>query len=256
MAGLLEVQNLVKRFGGLTVIDDVSFAVTLGERTALIGPNGAGKTMMFNLITGVYPVTSGSIRLEGTELTVVPAVRRVRYGVARTFQNVRLVGHLTALENVLLGQQHRVSGALGMLEPLLIGPRNRWVAEAREGFAAASLEEHADTLVRHLPFGIRKQVELVRAMMAKPRLLLLDEPAAGLNPAETKQLRRQLEQISRSGITVLVIEHDMGFVGAFCDRVIVLNFGRMVTSGTPAEVRQMPAVREAYLGTEATVDDG
>jgi branched-chain amino acid transport system ATP-binding protein len=255
MPELLEVRNLVKRFDGLTVIDDVSFTVAAGQRTALIGPNGAGKTMMFNLITGIYPASSGSIRLEGVELTAVPAVERVRHGLARTFQNVRLVGHLTALENVLLGQHHRCRGAVASLEAVLLGSRNRWVREARDGLRAASLEGHAGMLVRHLPFGVRKQVELVRAMMAQPKLLLLDEPAAGLNPTETKYLKRQLEEISRAGVTVLVIEHDMGFVGEFCDTVVVLNFGRKIASGTPEEVRSLPEVREAYLGTDATVHE-
>jgi branched-chain amino acid transport system ATP-binding protein len=250
---LLEVRRLVKRFGGLTVIDDVSFSIPTGQRTALIGPNGAGKTMLFNLLTGVYPPSSGAIFLDDVNLTRVPAVRRVGCGLARTFQNIRLVGHLTALENVLLGQQHRSGGVAGALQAVLFGSNNRWAKEAREGLRAASLHTYADTLVRHLPFGVRKQVELVRAMMARPKLLLLDEPAAGLNPAETGELKRQLEAIAAGGVTVLVIEHDMAFVGEYCDAVIVLNFGRKIATGTPGEVRRLPEVREAYLGTEATV---
>jgi branched-chain amino acid transport system ATP-binding protein len=247
MSALLEIRNLVKRFDGLTVIEDVSFAVPAGQRTALIGPNGAGKTMMFNLITGVYPATAGSIRLAGVELTGFPAVARVKHGLARTFQNIRLVGHLTALENAMLGQHHR---ARRMLEPVLLGG-NRWMREAREGLHAAGLARYADVAVRHLPFGVRKQVELVRAMMARPKLLLLDEPAAGLNPTETNELRAQLERIAGQGVTILVIEHDMGFVGEFCDAVVVLNFGRKIAEGTPRAVRQLAEVREAYLGTDA-----
>ena len=247
MSALLEIRNLVKRFDGLTVIEDVSFAVPAGQRTALIGPNGAGKTMMFNLITGVYPATAGSIRLAGVELTEFPAVARVKHGLARTFQNLRLVGHLTALENAMLGQHHRAGR---MLEPVLLGG-NRWMREAREGLRAAGLAQYADVAVRHLPFGVRKQVELVRAMMARPKLLLLDEPAAGLNPTETNELRVQLERIAGEGVTVLVIEHDMGFVGEFCDAVVVLNFGRKIAEGTPQAVRQLAEVREAYLGTDA-----
>jgi branched-chain amino acid transport system ATP-binding protein len=241
---LLEIQRVVKRFDGLTVVEDVSFAVAAGQRTALIGPNGAGKTMMFNLITGVYAPTAGRISLDGVELTNVPAVHRVKHGLARTFQNIRLVGHLTALENVMLGQHHRASR---MLEPILLG-RNRWAREARHGLKTSGLDRYADTAVRNLPFGIRKQVEVVRAMMAQPKLLLLDEPAAGLNPTETNQLRLHLERIAGEGVTILVIEHDMGFVGDFCDVVVVLNFGRKIAEGTPQAVRQLPEVREAYLG--------
>jgi ABC-type branched-subunit amino acid transport system ATPase component len=210
--------------------------------------------MLFNLVTGVYPVTAGAVYLQGVDLTRVPAVERVRYGLARTFQNIRLIGHLTALENVLLGQQHRSRGIGGMLEAVLMGSANRWVQEARDALRAASLDAYADTLVRYLPFGVRKQVELVRAMLARPRLLLLDEPAAGLNPTETKELKHHLEEVSKSGVTVLVIEHDMTFVGEYCDAVVVLNFGRKIAAGTPEAVRRLPEVREAYLGTEATVD--
>jgi ABC-type branched-subunit amino acid transport system ATPase component len=248
---LLELRNLVKRFDGLTVIDDVSFSIPAGRRTALIGPNGAGKTMLFNLITGVYPASSGEIRLDGVELSRVPPVQRVRHGLARTFQNVRLIGHLTALENVMLGQHHRAGSSL---ETILFGSHNRWMVEAREALYAAGLEKYADVLVRHMPFGVRKQVEVARAMMARPKLLLLDEPAAGLNPAETNELRRQLDVIAAGGVTILVIEHDMGFVGDFCEAVIVLNFGRKLAEGTPDEIRRLPTVREAYLGGDLAID--
>jgi branched-chain amino acid transport system ATP-binding protein len=244
---LLQIRNLAKRFDGLTVIDDVSFSVAAGQRTALIGPNGAGKTMMFNLITGIYPASSGSIGLDGVELTRRQAVDRVRHGLARTFQNIRLVGHLSALENVMIGQHHL---ARAMLEPVLLGRGNRWMREAREALERAGLGRHADVTVRHLPFGVRKQVEVVRAMMARPKLLLLDEPAAGLNPTETNELRAHLERIAATGVTLLVIEHDMGFVGELCDAVVVLNFGRKIAEGTPREVRQLAEVREAYLGTD------
>jgi branched-chain amino acid transport system ATP-binding protein len=208
--------------------------------------------MLFNLITGVYPVSAGRILVGSTDITHVPAVDRVRHGVARTFQNLRLVGHLTALENVMVGQHHRAPRSL---ETILLRRRSRWALEAREALSASALDAFADVPVRHLPFGIRKQVELVRAMMARPRLLLLDEPAAGLNPAETHALRRQLEHIAAGGVTVLVIEHDMAFVGEFCEAVVVLNFGRKIAEGTPDAVRRMAEVREAYLGVEAGLDE-
>lgn len=249
---LLEVRNLTKRFDGLTVIDSLSLGVTPGQRTGLIGPNGAGKTMLFNLITGIYPVTSGEIRLAGADLTSIPSTDRVRYGLARTFQNVRLIGHLTALENVLIGQHHRVGGVSALLETVLLGARNRWVDEARQGLKAAGLERFSDTLARNLPFGVRKQIELVRAMMAHPKLLLLDEPAAGLNPTETNRLKEHLDEIASGGVTLFVIEHDMQFVGGFCDSVVVLNFGRKIAEGPPTEVRNVQEVREAYLGADLT----
>jgi branched-chain amino acid transport system ATP-binding protein len=245
---LLDIANLTKRFGGLTVIDNLSIVVPKGQRTAVIGPNGAGKTMLFNLITGIYPPTSGSIRLAGRDLTGFPSVERVSRGVARTFQNVRLMGHLSVLENVLIGQHHRAAGWAELFRPILAGRKNRWTEEALQGLCDARLEAYADSLVRNLPFGVRKQIELVRAMMAHPKLLLLDEPAAGLNPAETNDFKDQLEKIAAEGVTLLVIEHNMQFVGDFCERVIAINFGKKIGEGTPGEVRSLPEVQEAYLG--------
>jgi branched-chain amino acid transport system ATP-binding protein len=251
---LLELRSLTKRFDGLTVIDDVSLAVGQGERTALLGPNGAGKTMLFNLISGIYPVSEGSVRLGGTDITLLPSSHRIRHGLARTFQNVRLMGHLTALENVLVGQHHRARSLLGLMQPVLLGGSNRWKREAREALAAAGLVQYAEIAIRHLPFGIRKQIELARAMLSRPKLLLLDEPAAGLNPAETRALKRQLEAIAASGVTLLVIEHNMQFVAELCRRVVVLNFGRKIADGSPGHVRSVPEVREAYLGSDAPAD--
>jgi ABC-type branched-subunit amino acid transport system ATPase component len=245
---LLEIRNLTKRFGGLTVIDDLSIVVPGGQRTAVIGPNGAGKTMLFNLITGIYPPTAGEIRLAGHDLTVLPSVERIRHGVARTFQNVRLMGHLSVVENVLIGQHHRASRWFDLLKPILASRRSQSMEEAREGLREARLEAYAEILVRNLPFGVRKQIELVRAMMAQPKLLLLDEPAAGLNPAETNAFKDQLEKIAANGVTLLVIEHNMQFVGDFCETVIAINFGRKIGEGTPNEVRALPEVQEAYLG--------
>jgi len=251
---LLDVRNVTKRFDGLTVIDDVSVAVDRGEKTALLGPNGAGKTMLFNLISGIYPVSEGSVRLGMTDITSLPSSHRVRHGLARTFQNIRLMGHLTALENVLVGQHHLARPIFGALDPLLFGAHNRWKREALDGLRAVGLDQYAGIAVRNLPFGIRKQIELVRAMLARPKLLLLDEPAAGLNPTETLALRNQLEAIATTGVTLLVIEHDMQFVGDLCQRIIVLNFGRKIADGSPDHVRTLPEVREAYLGTDTPAD--
>ena len=247
---VLEVRNLSKSFGGLKVIDELSFGVAQGERLALIGPNGAGKTTVFNLITGVFPVDAGSILLEGNDITALPSRYRIRRGLARTFQNIRLMPHLTVLENVMIAQYARTPGFAAMLQPVGLGRANRWREEARAALAAAGLESHAAELAEGLPYGIQKRIELVRALLAQPRVLLLDEPAAGLNPAETDALHHALEGIAARGVTLVVVEHDMHFVSRLCPRVIVLNFGQKIAECPVAQIHSDRRVREAYLGTE------
>ena len=249
-APILELRGVDKHFGGLQVIEDLSFSVPRGCRLALIGPNGAGQTTAFNLISGVYPIDSGAILFDGQDITNMPSRKRIGCGIARSFQNIRLMPHLTALENVVLGQHCRRSGLRGLLDPVSLLPRNRWREQARAALDEIDLADYADEAVRNLPYGIQKRIELVRALMAEPTLLMLDEPAAGLNPAETAALRAQLEAISARGITLLVVEHDMHFVGALCDRVVVLNFGRKIAEGDPEQVRANRDVREAYLGAK------
>ena len=250
---ILSLDNVSKRFGGLAVVEDLSFAVRRGTCTGLIGPNGAGKTTVFNLITGVYPIDAGRIMLDGVDIARVPSRRRIHHGVARNFQNIRLMPHLSALENVLVGQHCRNSGFLGVLQPVNLIPGNRWREEARAALDDAGLGAYERATVGSLPYGLQKRIELVRALMAKPRLLLLDEPAAGLNPAETDALRERITAIcGERGITLLVVEHDMHFVGALCEQVIVLNFGRKIAQGTPGQIREDALVREAYLGLDAT----
>jgi branched-chain amino acid transport system ATP-binding protein len=248
---LLDVDGLTKSFGGLKVIEDLTFTVHAGDRVALIGPNGAGKTTAFNLITGVYPVDSGRIVLDGADITHVPSRKRIRFGLARTFQNIRLMPHLTAIENVMIAQNARNGSAFGMLQPVNLLPGNRWRTEARAALADAGLGEYADQTTGTLPYGVQKRIELIRALAARPRMLLLDEPAAGLNPAESDALRHHLERVSDTGVTLLVVEHDMHFIGAFCRKVVVLNFGCKIAECTPQEAHGNLAVREAYLGTEA-----
>jgi branched-chain amino acid transport system ATP-binding protein len=249
---ILELQGVAKRFGGLSVVDGLSFAVSRGSRTAMIGPNGAGKTTVFNLVSGLYAPDSGRIVFEGNDIAAVPSRRRVGLGIARSFQNVRLMPHLTALENVMVGQHSRSAGLLGILQPINLLPNNRWRAEARTALADAGLAAYESAMVASLPYGVQKRVELVRAVMARPRLLLLDEPAAGLNSAESEALRQLLDRIcGGSALTLLIIEHDMHFVGALCNHVIVLDFGRKIAEGTMIQVRNDPVVQQIYLGTIA-----
>ena len=251
MTYALEIRNLVKSFGNLEVTRDISFGVGKGERMALIGPNGAGKTTIFNLISGVYPVTGGQILVDGTDITNIPSRQRIGYGVSRNFQNVRLMKHLTVVENLILGQHNRASGALNMLKPFGLSRRHKWWRSAYEALEEARLLEYADETVEALPYGLRKRVDLVRALLAEPKILLLDEPAAGLNPTETDELMRELKLVASKGVTLLVVEHDMHFVRNLCERVVVLNFGEKVAEGTMAEVENDPKVQAAYLGVEA-----
>jgi branched-chain amino acid transport system ATP-binding protein len=249
---ILALENVSKRFGGLHVVDDLSFSLSGGTCSALIGPNGAGKTTVFNLVTGVYSIDTGRVLLDGNDISSMPSRQRIYHGIARNFQNIRLMAHLSALENVLVGQHCRNSGWRGVLQPVNLVPRNRWREEARTALADAGLAQYERAAVGGLPYGLQKRIELVRALMAKPRLLLLDEPAAGLNPRETEELRERLAVVGRErGISMLVVEHDMNFVGALCAHVIVLNFGRRIAEGTPDRIRDDPLVRKAYLGVQA-----
>jgi ABC-type branched-subunit amino acid transport system ATPase component len=250
---ILQLENVSKRFGGLSVVENLSFAVRRNSCTGLIGPNGAGKTTAFNLITGVYPLDDGHIRLDGVDIGHLPIRRRVGHGIARNFQNIRLMPHLSAIENVMIGQHCRNNGLFGNLQPVGLWPRNRWREEARAALAEAGLEGYERGAVLSLPYGVQKRIELVRALMTKPRLLLLDEPAAGLNSAETTALSEVLAMICRArGITLLVVEHDMHFVGRLCDEVIVLNFGRKIAQGRAEAIREDPLVKEAYFGQDDT----
>jgi branched-chain amino acid transport system ATP-binding protein len=250
-ASILELDGVSKRFGGISVIENLNFAVSARTCVGLIGPNGAGKTTVFNLITGLFPLDAGRILLDGIDIARLPPHRRIRHGVARNFQNIRLMQHLSALDNVLVGQHHRHRGLSGILQPVNLWPRNRWREEARAALADAGLGDCERAAVGSLPYGIQKRIELVRALMARPRLLLLDEPAAGLNPAETDALGERLQALRRAhDVTLLLVEHDMNFVGALCERLVVLNFGRKIADGRPEEVRAHPLVREAYLGVD------
>ncbi len=248
---ILSVTGLTRRYAGLIAVDGVTMAVAPGTIHAVIGPNGAGKTTLFNLISGLVPPSAGTITLGGTDVTGRSADQRARLGLGRTFQNIRIFGAMTVLENALTGLQARPQP--GLLPTLLRLPRFRTderaaVAAARAALALVGLEAQADLPASALPYGDQRRLEIARAMAAGPRLLLLDEPAAGLNPAETAALATLVRRLRDAGTTVLLVEHDMGFVMEISDAVTVLNFGRRIFEGPPHAVRAEPAVIEAYLG--------
>jgi len=249
----LEVRNISKAFGGLHVISDLSFAVPQGRSTALIGPNGAGKSTVFNLISGVYPLDKGSVHINGADVSSVPSRHRIRYGVSRSFQNIRLMPHLSVLENLLLGQHAAIRPLRDVLVPYGFMPRHRWKQQALEALEEHDMGQYAQRRIDELAYGIRKRVDLVRATLANPSVLLLDEPAAGLNASESVDLLKHLHRLQASGMTLVVVEHDMQFVKELRDYVVVLNFGKKIAEGLLDEVSALPAVREAYLGSQSGV---
>ncbi|MFN3929782.1 MAG: ABC transporter ATP-binding protein, partial [Thermoflexus sp.] len=258
--GRLEVEGLSKRFGGLQALDRVSFTVERGEILGLIGPNGAGKTTVLNLISRFYDPDAGRIRFEGHDLLRCRPHEVVRLGIARTFQNVEIFPALTVLENLMVGQHHRVRTGLvaaGVGWPSARREEQHLRERAEEVLALIGLADLAQRPAGSLSFGQRKRVELGRALMAEPRLLLLDEPAAGLHPAERQALKGLLRGIREAfGCSLLIIEHDMDLVMDLCERIVVLSFGRVIAQGTPAQIVEDPAVIEAYLGERQRVEDG
>ena len=246
---LLRLEAVEKRFGGVRAVSDISLGVERNRIVGVIGPNGAGKTTLFNLITGAYRADSGSIVFDGREITDWPPHRIVHAGLARTFQNIRLFAGMTVWEHLLV-TQHPAGNALRDLMPV------RWsnpavMVRAEEVLKFFGLEVYRDVMARTLPYGTQRKVDMARALASGPKLLLLDEPVAGMNHDEAEELRRLLLRLNGEGLTILVIEHDMAFVMNLCHELYVLDFGIRIAAGEPAAIRSDPVVLDAYLGSEA-----
>ena len=253
----LETLNLTKSFGGLCAVDGVSFTASTGELTCITGPNGAGKTTVFNLLTGFYAPDAGRVLLDGRDITRLSPAARAREGVTRTFQNIRLFKDLSVLDNVLIGLHNEMNYSLaGSIFRLPKYWREEKIAKERalELLSIFGMEDLAKAQAGSLPYGAHRRLEIVRALATNPSLLLLDEPAAGMNPSETAELMENIKKIRDTfQIAIFLIEHDMSLVMGICEGIAVLNYGRIIAKGTPDEIKENPDVIEAYLGKRGGV---
>ncbi len=252
--GLLELKNITKQFGGLTAVGNVDISVAEKEIYGLIGPNGAGKTTIFNLITGIYELTEGEIHFAGQRIDKLETFKIADAGITRTFQNIRLFKNLTTFDNILTACHYNAKYSL--LDSVIRSKAHRsgeriLHEQAEELLQILGLTERRDVIAQNLPYGLQRRLEIARALALKPKLLLLDEPAAGMNPEETIQLLRLIKEVRQKfDLTILVIEHHMDLIMKLCNRITVLNFGRELATGTPAEIQSNSKVVEAYLGEE------
>jgi len=254
---LLSAEGITKRFGGVQALSDVAFTIRRGEIYGLIGPNGAGKTSLFNVLTGIYEPDAGAFIFDGAPLAGLKPHQVAERGIARTFQNIRLFANLSALENVMIGRHVRTHATV--VGAIFRGPRTRAEESAIERrayelLAYVGVDKRANDLAKHLAYGDQRRLEIARALATEPKLLALDEPAAGMNATETAGLRRLLENIRTDGTTILLIEHDMKLVMSVCDRVCVLDYGKKIAEGPAAQVQKDERVIAAYLGGEVTLN--